>query len=68
MPTCRSGVTTPAICSDGWMTPDLTARVATCGPALGDGFAVALDDEEQPAQSRASKSVTASKRELATNA
>jgi hypothetical protein len=40
--------------------------VATCGPALGEGFAVASDDEEQPAQSKTSKSVTASKRERAT--
>jgi hypothetical protein len=50
------------------MTPDLTATVATLGPALGDGFAVAFDDEEHPAQSRAKESVTASKRELATKA
>jgi hypothetical protein len=68
MPTCRYGVTTPAICSEGWIVPDFTTVVATCGPALGEGLAVELDDEEHPAQSRANESVTASKRELATNA
>jgi hypothetical protein len=50
------------------MVPVFATTVATYGPALGEGFAFALDDEEHPAQSRTNESVTASKRELATNA
>jgi hypothetical protein len=50
------------------MTPGFTAIVATCGPALGDGLAVAFDAEEHPVQNRINESVTASKRVLATNA